>query len=74
MTSNIFDIWTVILWVKLLVEWAEIILLEKSPCHFALEHFSTGILGTNACYKKYFTFEQPHTFEQNTPLVINIRG
>lgn len=48
------------------------ILLEKNPLSFCVRtllHSRECIIGSNACSKKCFTFEQPHTVEQNTLIV-----
>lgn len=75
MTSNIFDIWTVILEAKLYGVSIEITLIQwkKSPLSFCVRtlRIVENVFGirTHVC-KKYFTFEQPHTVEQNTLIVI----
>lgn len=74
MTSNIFDIWTVILGVKLHRVNRNYI-TSRNPLSFCVRTLLSRehIFGSNACSKKYFTFEQPHRAEQNTLIVIDIK-
>lgn len=62
------------IWLKLKRVSTKYITRKKSLVNLRLDRIVENRLGMNACYKKYFTFEQPHTVEQNTLIIINIEG